>query len=314
MTELHKINLAVARHLRTIAQLYLIDDGKKHHFRIKTFNDAAEKIAGLTKSVTEVEIAKIGGIGKSVIEVVDDYVGTGTSQRLTELGQKWPVECLTMTMVDGIGPKTALKFHQDGIKDFDALLVAAQKGTIKERFVSNVLAAARKQNGRVPHETAKAIAESVIVQLNCLFLTVCGSLRRKTPDSKDIDIIACPEPEQREELLSQFCAAGEVINRGDHKATLRVTKYGVQMNVDLWIVEKWHVGAALVYATGSKDHCVALRSRAKSRGYTLNEYGIFPASCDVYNEKNQLAGRTEGEVYQFLELPTIVPENRTGRI
>jgi len=314
MTELHKINREVASHLRMIMQLYQMDDAKKHKFRIKTFGEAAEKIAALNKSVTEVELSKLRGFGSSVTEVVNDYLGTGTSQRLCELGKKWPVECLTMTVVDGIGPKTALGLHREGIHNFDQLVEAAKKNQLKERFIKNVLAAASKQNGRVPHETAKAIADYVVSKIDCLFVTVCGSLRRKTRDSKDIDIIACPDPIDREKVLDGFCSAGEVINRGDHKATLRVTRDGVQMNVDLWLVESWHVGAALIYATGSKEHCVALRSRAKSRGFTLNEYGIFPATCDVYNEQNQSVGKTEEEVYKFLDLPCLVPENRTGRI
>lgn len=319
MTDRHKINLAVARHLRTIAQLYQIDDAKKHRFRIKTFEEAAERVAALNKSVTEVNLAKLRGFGKSVIEVIDDCIGTGTSQRLCELGKKWPVECLTMTVVDGIGPKTAVKFHAEGIRNFDQLVTAAQKGQIKERFIPNVLAAASKQNGRVPHEIAAKIAAQVAAKLpGHLRVWVCGSIRRKTVDSKDIDLIVClDDPTDsfwRVETIDKFCAAGEVINKGDHKATLRVTQEDVQMNVDLWLVEPWHLGAALIYATGSKDHCVALRSRAKARGFTLNEYGIFPATCDVYTEENSLAGKTEKEVYKFLDLPCLVPENRNGNI
>jgi len=300
-----------------IMQLYQMDDAKKHKFRIKTFGEAAEKIAALNKSVTEVELSKLRGFGSSVIEVVNDYLGTGTSQRLCELGKKWPVECLTMTIVDGIGPKTALGFHREGIHNFVELVEAAKKNQIKERFIKNVLAAASKQNGRVPHEIAAKITAYVAAKLPAHAHTwVCGSIRRKTVDSKDIDIITCPDPKWREETLDRFCytTGGEVINRGDHKATIRVTRDGVQMNVDLWLVEPWHVGAALIYATGSKEHCVALRSRAKSRGFTLNEYGIFPATCDVYSEKNSLAGKTEEEVYKFLDLPYLVPENRNGNI
>jgi DNA polymerase/3'-5' exonuclease PolX len=59
---------------------------------------------------------------------------------------------------------------------------------------------------------------------------------------------------------------------------------------------------------------VALRSRAKARDLTLNEYGIFNAGCREYTKQNQLVGKTEEEVYKFLDLPLIVPENRTGHI
>ena len=49
-------------------------------------------------------------------------------------------------------------------------------------------------------------------------------------------------------------------------------------------------GAALQYFTGSKEHNIVLRGRAKERGLKINEYGVFRG-------EKQIAGRTEEEVY-----------------
>src|SRR5438874_8375908 len=58
-----------------------------------------------------------------------------------------------------------------------------------------------------------------------------------------------------------------------------------------------------MYFTGSKEHNVALRARAKRRGWTLSEYGLFEGD-------KAIAGRTEEEIYAKLGMPWIPPEIR----
>ena len=54
--------------------------------------------------------------------------------------------------------------------------------------------------------------------------------------------------------------------------SIRLTA-GVQ--VDLRVVPAESFGAALQYFTGSKEHNIVLRGRAKDRGLKINEYGVF---------------------------------------
>jgi DNA polymerase (family X) len=65
------------------------------------------------------------------------------------------------------------------------------------------------------------------------------------------------------------------------------------------------------YFTGSKDHNVAIRTRAVRMGLKLNEYGLFRIDDDT-----KVAGETEESVYEALGLPWIPPELRenTGEI
>jgi len=81
------------------------------------------------------------------------------------------------------------------------------------------------------------------------------------------------------------------------------------MQVDLRILDEKSYGSALMYFTGSKDHNIALRKIAISKGYKLSEYGLFKG-------KQQIAGRTEQEVYKKLGVDFIQPEMRenTGEI
>ena len=95
----------------------------------------------------------------------------------------------------------------------------------------------------------------------------------------------------------------DVLARGETKSSV-ILRSGIQ--VDLQILPKSDYGAAMHYFTGSKDHNVALRGMAKSRGLKINEYGVFRGD-------ERIAGRTEEEVYAALDLPWFPPEMREAR-
>jgi hypothetical protein len=60
----------------------------------------------------------------------------------------------------------------------------------------------------------------------------------------------------------------------------------------------------------SKDHNIVLRGLAKDRGLKINEYGVFRLED---SQETMIAGRTEQEVYDALDLAWIPPELREAR-
>jgi DNA polymerase (family 10) len=79
-----------------------------------------------------------------------------------------------------------------------------------------------------------------------------------------------------------------------------------KLQVDLRVVPEESFGAALQYFTGSKAHNVVLRGMAKARGLKINEYGVFRG-------EEQIAGRSEEDVYATVDLPWVPPELREAR-
>jgi DNA polymerase (family 10) len=96
--------------------------------------------------------------------------------------------------------------------------------------------------------------------------------------------------------------------------TVRLTS-GLQ--VDLRVVPAGSFGAALQYFTGSKEHNVVVRGRAKQRGLKVNEWGVYrvslPEDGEGQGQEEYIAGRTEEEVYAALDLPWFPPESREAR-
>src|SRR5205807_10295355 len=95
----------------------------------------------------------------------------------------------------------------------------------------------------------------------------------------------------------------EILGRGENKASAKVGHEGIQVDVRALPPESF--GAAMQYFTGSKDHNVAIRTRAVRMGLKLSEYGLFRIEDDT-----KIAGETEAGVYEALGLPWIPPELR----
>ncbi|RMD61216.1 MAG: PHP domain-containing protein, partial [Planctomycetota bacterium] len=120
----------------------------------------------------------------------------------------------------------------------------------------------------------------------------------------------------------------ETLAQGLKKCSIRVQEADPRggiftVQVDLRIIEPERFGAALLYFTGSKDHNIRLRERALARGYSLNEYGLFPLRKGERGEQSDrprrskpVAAATEEEIYKALGLRWIPPELRedTGEI
>jgi len=148
---------------------------------------------------------------------------------------------------------------------------------------------------------------------------VAGSLRRRRETIGDLDLLAetaAPGP-----LVDRFVGmprVREVIARGDRKAAIALAD---GPNVDLMLMPPGECGTYLVHFTGSKEHNVRLRARARDLGWSLSEKGFLRLDPETGEPLAGAAAElrtmaSEAEVYAFLGLPYIEPELRedTGEI
>jgi DNA polymerase (family X) len=303
-------NQQIAAHLKLISQLKTLDGDNR--FSVKAYDDAAGTIAQLTISDG---YQSIQGVGEKIAAVIQEFRETGTSSTLQDLETRWPAEIMTLTCIQNIGPKKAFKLFQKGYANFDQLHQAALKGELDVKLTGSVLLAALKKSGRHPRETVVPIAEYLAKNLAEVAgvedVQVAGSVRRQAKDAKDIDLVARISSEDvRPKLMERFAFYGNgTYEGGDLKGSIQYPLSSEQViQVDLWIADKSYWGSLLNHATGSKDHNIALRTLAKSRGMIISEYGIHDA------EGNKLGGESERDLYRILDIPYVEPKDRTGII
>jgi len=292
-------------------------------FRIRAYRSAARTIASTADSLSDMvaseqDLTQFAGIGKDLAKQIQEIVTKGQHSALEELRKQIPGGVLDMLRIQGVGPKkVSIFFNELGLKSLADLKAACESGRLsvlkgfgkktEEAILKNIDLAA-EQSLRISIADARAAAELIVEDLKALpeveQAAVAGSCRRRRETCGDLDILAtCSNAGPPMDLLATHPLVEAVLQRGDTKQRVRL-KTGVEL--DLRVVPESSFGAAMQYFTGSKEHNVVVRQRAKDLGLKVNEYGVFRG-------EEQIAGRTEEEVYAAIGLPWFPPELRENR-
>lgn len=320
-------NQSAAEALEEVATLLRIAGANE--FKAIAFDKAARAIESLDESVVQVtregRLHSIPGIGKSIAADLEAFVHTSTMPVLDDLRASIPSGLLQWLNISGLGPKNIAKIYQAlQITEIHQLREACQNGSIAalpglgEKSAQKILKSIdwmEHNSARCRLDEAALIARERIASLEHVpgiqKLSVAGSFRRGLETIGDIDLLVESETNNAEPIFEAFVNANdvvEVLGRGDTKCSVRV-KQGRQ--VDLRIVDATAYPAALMYFTGSKEHNVYLRGRARDRGMALNEYGLFYLNDAGETDFDRpIPISSEKEIYQHLDLNFIPPELR----
>ena len=301
-------------------------------FRVRAYRNAARTIGGLVESLASVrsdpdrQLTDLEGIGTDLAGKIDSLLDTGRLPLLEELERQVPAVVFDLMRVPGLGPKKVKTLVDAlGIDSLAALEEACREGRVRgikgfgpktEASILENLAFARDPDrARLLWNEADGIAGQLITWLAACSearrIEAAGSLRRGRETIGDLDILVESDfPQAVMERLVTWPETSDVLLRGETKTSIRGPR-GVQ--VDLRVVAAESFGAALQYFTGSKEHNVRLRGRARDHGLSINEYGVSTLSADGSTKDRPLAGREEADVYAAVGLPWIPPELREGR-
>jgi DNA polymerase (family X) len=319
-------NKSIATVLYETADLLEIDG--QDSFRIRSYRNAAQAIENHPEQIRDIiadpkKVLAIAGIGKGMLVNLQQLFTDGRLALQKELLEKYHPSMLQLLKIQGLGPKTiALIWSSYKVCDVDGVEKLAREGKIRElprmgeKHEQKLLKAIedyRRISGRFLIDAAETEARKLSEYLakydGFEKITPAGSLRRGRDTVGDLDILVtgpacCNEIERARavQYVAQYPPLMDIIAQGDNKISFRL-RNGMQVDVRLLPPESF--GAAMQYFTGSKNHNVALRQRALKMGYTLNEYSL----SDLETEK-PVAGATEQEIYEKLNLEYIAPELR----
>jgi DNA polymerase (family 10) len=304
----------------------------ENDFKAIAFDRAARTIESMDnpigKYVANGEVTSISGIGKSIATDIYSLFETGEIPVLTELKQTVPAGLIKWLDISGLGPKSVYKIHHAlGITELEELKKACEDGSVAalpglgaksaEKILKSI-AWMEQFSERCRLDEAHIIADRVVNLLKdqpgVQEISVAGSYRRSMETIGDIDVLIGADEQVASSLFDVFTGDEhvlEVLGRGDTKSSVR-TREGRQ--VDLRIVKPEQFPAALMYFTGSKEHNVAMRQRARDRGMALNEYGLFKLDADGNTDFGQpVEYGSEQDIYCQLGLSWVPPELREDR-
>lgn len=323
-------NSEIAEKLREIYQLMQL--AGENRFRAIAFDRAAQTIESLNEDINSYiendNLTDIKGIGNSIADDIKSYAATGEIEVLAALRDRIPEGVIEWLNISGLGPKNIAKIHKElDISTLPELKDACNDGRVAsldglgEKSAQKILKSIEwmeQFDERCRLDEATEIARPLYDYLQKLegveHIEVAGSLRRAKETIGDIDFLIGANEQHIATIFDAFVShelVVEVLGRGDTKSSIR-TKEGRQ--VDLRIVMPEQFPAALMYFTGSKEHNVVMRQRARERGLSLNEYGLFELNEEGNtNFDKPIDYNTEEDIYKSLDLHFVVPELREDR-
>lgn len=314
----------------TLEEIALLLELKgENPFKIRAYRTGAEVVQSfpddIVQKAADNDLKGIKGIGSALQEKLQELASTGELEFHKKLRAEFPESIFELFDIQGLGPKKIKALYEQlGVKSLADLQrvcesgEAAQLSGFGKKSVEKILEAIafREQNAdRFHQDLAMASAELVRAALSshsaATRVEAAGSLRRGKETLHDLDFIVATKKPQ--EVMDHFVAlpiAASVISHGSTKSSIRLEN-GIQC--DLRAVSNAELPFALNYFTGSKEHNVAMRSRALKRGYTLNEYRLAPTG-----DAEDLSSRIheEADLYRALGLDYVDPALRenTGEI
>lgn len=293
-------------------------------FKIRAYSTGARALetmeADLGELIDSGKLGEVKGVGSALIEKIESLHRTGELEYYNKLRASVEPGLIEMLDIPGLGGKKVKKLHDAlGVDTIDALKAACEAGEVaalkgfgaksEEKIlkgIENRAAYAKRHLWWAAWEVAEPILEGLRSLAQVERAEVAGSLRRLRETVGDLDfIVAAAEPELIMEWFVGQDAVAEVTAQGSTKSSVRFES-GLQ--ADLRVVPMEQFAFALHHFTGSKEHNVAMRQRALTRGYSLSEWGLKSCEGGVVSSEIE----TEEALFEFLGLSAISPELREG--
>lgn len=297
----------------------LLELSGENTFKVRSYTNAARAIEqceeDIATLVREKRLREIKGVGDALEHKIEELVQTGALKYHQDLRDQFPDTLFALFTIPGLGAKRIKQLYDElHICSLDELERAGKSGGLDSlkgfgvKLQSKILegiAFARKFSGQflfdVSLREAERLRDYLALDTSVQRIEIAGSLRRRKELIKDIDIVASSTNPER--LMSRFVEATGVTSITGHGDTKSSVILDSGIAADLLVVTDEQFPYALHHFTGSKDHNVAMRQRAKDRGLKMNEYGLF-------REDTIVPCKDEAAIFASLGLPFIAPELR----
>jgi DNA polymerase/3'-5' exonuclease PolX len=326
-----------------ILNLFLVDSQRKINvepqapFRVRAYTNAIKAIKEYGKPITSKSDADFlfneKKIGKKIRDKMYEIILTGELEEAKELEVVADVREQLLNIY-GIGPVRADELINDyNVNTLDDLREIVLKNpeflteaqTLGLAFYSDLIQRIPRLE-MIEHEKyLRNFFQDRVPEFN---ITIVGSYRRQEPTSGDVDVLVSYngmnyETAQRkfslliEELMKDAYCVGTLSN-GKHKymGIVQIDESSLSRRLDILLTKPEEFILSLLYFTGSQKFNIAFRRVANVKGYTLNEHrlGTLPLEKGQTEPATPPVFHTERDVFDFLHVKYLSPEERTGEI
>lgn len=204
-----------------------------------------------------------------------------------------------LTKIMGIGNTKANELVDRGLNNINQITQKKYKELLPEQTKTYLSV---KPIEKIPRKVVTDM-KSFILGLSKEEIIIVGSYRRGAKFLNDIDIMVVSDDKKILEKiiksLNNKSKKGDVYPyiSGENKLSVLLKWKGKFYKLDFFRTPKRSKWAMLLYSTGSKENNIKMRGRAKTKGFLLNQNGL-------YNRKTKklLNGNIKNENYFFYKL------------
>ncbi|MFM1781185.1 MAG: hypothetical protein RJB49_1481 [Bacteroidota bacterium] len=284
----------------------LWDLHNSNEFKSKNLAFAArglDKFPGLIHSLSEQELLMIPGVGKVVVQLVQEVAATGTCTDLEQIIEQTPAGLLQLLKIKGLGPKKVRTIWQElQITEIDDLLDACEDGRLAnlKGFGGSIVESVKlniqfikSNSSKLRINKASDLAAEIKTQLSQYFerVEIAGELRRNAEIISSLVFLV-----ETEDL---FGASG-----------LLQSVEGLE--------EDRKESSPFTWRGGIAGHLIPLEIHFASQSEFISKYFGLSATQEHLSQVHfmeRFEGKSidsEQEIYTSQSLPYIEPEMREG--
>ncbi|EYU29697.1 hypothetical protein ABFS82_12G113100 [Erythranthe guttata] len=283
------------------------------------------------------QVKHLPGIGKSLQDHIQEIVNTGKLSKLEHFENDEKVRTISLFgEVWGIGPATALKLYEKGHRNLDDLqnedsLTNSQRIGLK--YFDDIKTRIPRHEVQEMESLLQKIGQEILPEVEI----ICGgSYRRGKSSCGDMDIVIThPDGKSHIGFLPKFVKRLKEINFLREDLVFSVhseegtdsgvdTYFGLctyrdrelRHRIDLKVYPRDIYAFGLIAWTGNDVLNRRLRLLAESKGFRLDDTGLFPATLSSGGKRGGSKGSatlkfgSEKEVFDFLGFPWLDPNQR----
>lgn len=322
--------------IHIIEKLAQIASIRGDSYREQAFRNAILSIRkinwSIRTSLDKVKTEKLEGVGKNIRRKLIEYATTGQVSELIALENSSDIIAYReLSKIAGVGPKTIAEWLRKGIVNLVTLRRELAAGSITLTNMQKYgLMFYEDLNSRIPRDEVYVLGSHVCGYVNKLCVVnasntiqntvlceIVGSYRRELSDSGDIDIITTGPYSLRDlaREISHDPNFIDVFSLGAERFTFiyRSPASGKVRQIDVLNLPREQYWPGLLYFTGSWEFNTAMRGTAKSRGYLLNQRGLFRLRVTARGQmQTPIKIQSERDIFDTIGIKYVPPRDRTG--
>lgn len=292
----------------------------KQPFKARAYNKVISSIELSTDSHDTFEsFSNIKGIGDKIKDKIKEYFETGKMIAVENaLKDKTFSLKRNLSNLYGVGPVKIIELMKK-VNSFEELKanpeILNDKQKIGLKYYDDMLQRIPMSEGKKHYSIINKIFNKTYSNIE---FELVGSYRRKNIDMGDIDILIKNRPDlELKNLINELKSSNYIIEtlaNGKNKfmGLCKIAPALPARRIDILIADPSYYYFALLYFTGSYQFNIYMRRIALQKKLSLTEYGFKDKNKKIIDTTADI--KTEKDIFEYLEIPYVLPENRNIKL